>query len=634
MMLVMDPGPLALVSIGIAYLSGSIPFAYLVGKGVKGIDIRTVGSGNVGATNVGRELGFRYFLLVLALDALKGFLPTWGLPLLVGRIARAGGAPVDLPVELALAAIVGHMFPVFLRFRGGKGVATSLGAVLALDPLASLVAVLVFVVAMAATRYVSLASLLGALAFTIDRLGWVGSPLAREHRAMTCFTVGVFVLMLVRHRGNLARIWSGTERRVALKTRRGTEPKEPDRSGRVAAWVVIGAAAGLALVVAGVMIHRQATGVPATTAGPWRVRQVDRVSTGLQRVDRVAFDASGRRLAATCPRYERVLIYGVDDVGRLALEREVELEGRPLAVAAWGDGFVVLVQPGGDRRHVEPGWWELFDGAGHRVGGRRPTGYYPRDLAVSRDGSRLLVLCAGRSAGDAKKPRPSLEIVAKDAGSDAARVAGRVEWESELEPGGLVLSHDGSGALVVIPGVAASLAVDLTVLDAPRLIGRVSLAPGETPVPSRSEDGDWILLPVAANSQAIAVDLPEKGGPGSLESVHGDYVVCARERDSVLEISRSNPPLAPLGRLPLLGPFNMGRTRPTHLALDPARGLIAVATRSGAIHLIELSRNEPGPLARIAPQARQSRGSHSSGRSKSDSYAIGSPCPDGLDALP
>ena len=126
-----------------AYLVGSIPFGYLVTYWVKGIDIRTVGSGNVGATNVGRTLGFRYFLLVFLLDMLKGFLPTLGFPC-VGRTAwPARRQPTCLSL-VALAAILGHTFPVYLKFRGGKGVATSVGAVLALDPISCAVSVVAF----------------------------------------------------------------------------------------------------------------------------------------------------------------------------------------------------------------------------------------------------------------------------------------------------------------------------------------------------------------------------------------------------------------------------------------------------------------------------------------------------------
>ena len=116
------------------YLVGSIPFGYLVYYWARGVDIRTVGSGNIGATNVGRQLGFRYFLLVFALDVLKGLVPTLGVPL---GIKSMGIEPTaDLPVFVALASILGHNFPVYLKLQGGKGVATSLGALLALDPIA------------------------------------------------------------------------------------------------------------------------------------------------------------------------------------------------------------------------------------------------------------------------------------------------------------------------------------------------------------------------------------------------------------------------------------------------------------------------------------------------------------------
>ena len=143
---------LSVIAVAAAYLCGSIPFGYLVARWVRGIDIRTVGSGNLGATNVGRTLGFRYFWLVLLLDLLKGYLPTIGFPWLLNRFM--GSSPVDLPVLLALAAILGHTFPIYLGFRGGKGVATSLGGVLALDPVSCGFAALAFAIFVGLTRYV------------------------------------------------------------------------------------------------------------------------------------------------------------------------------------------------------------------------------------------------------------------------------------------------------------------------------------------------------------------------------------------------------------------------------------------------------------------------------------------------
>ena len=121
----MTPKFLATLAVVAAYLIGSIPFAYLVAYGVKGIDIRTVGSGNVGATNVGRVLGLRYFFLVFGLDLLKGLLPTLGFPY---ALRAATGRPIPgLEVLVALATILGHNFPIYLNFRGGKGVATKIG---------------------------------------------------------------------------------------------------------------------------------------------------------------------------------------------------------------------------------------------------------------------------------------------------------------------------------------------------------------------------------------------------------------------------------------------------------------------------------------------------------------------------
>src|SRR4051795_11909888 len=153
----------AVLAVIVSYLIGAIPFAYLVAYWAKGIDIRTVGSGNVGATNVGRVLGFRFFLLVFALDVLKGLLPTLGIPRAVTMLA--GREVPELAVLVALATILGHNFPVYLKFRGGKGVATSLGALLALDAVASAAAAVGFVVFLLITRYVSLSSLLGGLVF-------------------------------------------------------------------------------------------------------------------------------------------------------------------------------------------------------------------------------------------------------------------------------------------------------------------------------------------------------------------------------------------------------------------------------------------------------------------------------------
>lgn len=212
---------LSALAILASHLIGAMPCAYLVVRWRKGIDIRTVGSGNVGATNAGRILGFRYFLLVFAMDFAKGFLPTWCLP----RLIHAVGGAVEpwLPVALAVAAILGHNFPVFLRFRGGKGVATSLGALSALDPLASALAVAAFIGCMLTARMVSVGSVVGGSVLVAAHFARAEAPWSRREAPLSLALVALLAMLVVRHRKNFARILAGTEPRVRLARRR-----EPD----------------------------------------------------------------------------------------------------------------------------------------------------------------------------------------------------------------------------------------------------------------------------------------------------------------------------------------------------------------------------------------------------------------------
>jgi acyl-phosphate glycerol 3-phosphate acyltransferase len=604
--LLVNSPALSALAVVVAYLVGSIPFAYLVTYWVKGIDIRTVGSGNVGATNVGRTLGLRYFVLVLLLDLLKGFLPTLGFPILVGRIS--GAPPPDyLSVVTALAAILGHTFPIYLKFRGGKGVATSLGTVLALDPISCAVALLVFGGSLGVTRYVSLSSLVAGLAFVAAHFVRDSSPLSREHIAMSLFSIAVLVLLFVRHRGNLARIWAGTERRISLH---GGRPKAGDQAqscGKVVFVVVAGLTVIALVVVVGMEIYRQSALPVEVNAGPWTLRETDRTTTGQQRVEHVAFAGGGNRLAATCPRYDRLLVYSVEALGKLALVREVELEGRPVALGTLGDRFVVLESPSGDQRHVEPGWWETFDLDGNRVGGRHLAGFYPDDLAVSHDGKQLFVLSSGCAEGDAKKPLPALDIIAVDIMAQTDRLLGRITFLETDDPCQLSLSSKAQCAAVLLTKTNQTLAIDLSVPEAPHLIERIKPTASDSPYLSYSPDSDWIMMPVASQSAGIAIEPPVRGyiadagnAPDSLRPVQ--YLVCTSHRDSVLELLQTEPRQS-LGRLPLKGPLNLGRTRPTGLAYSRDRGLLAVATRSGTIHIVEMLPRTVSDLAVSGPIA-------------------------------
>lgn len=213
-----------------AYLLGAVPFGLLLGKALRGIDLREHGSGNLGATNALRVLGKPLGALVLLLDAGKGLTPVLAFPPLLDAVGAP--APTYLPAVLGGLAILGHVFPVYLRFRGGKGVATSAGALGALHPLAFLAAFVTFALAVALTRYVSLGSLLAALALPTAAV-LVDGPQAAfgAERARTVLFLAVAVLVIVRHRANLGRLLSGTENRLgAPKPTESTAPDDPEQA--------------------------------------------------------------------------------------------------------------------------------------------------------------------------------------------------------------------------------------------------------------------------------------------------------------------------------------------------------------------------------------------------------------------
>jgi glycerol-3-phosphate acyltransferase PlsY len=187
-----------------SFLLGSIPFGLLLGKRVAGVDVRQAGSGNIGATNVARTAGKGLGVLTLLLDAAKGALA-------VAVTALAMGEPLDGPWAAAsgLAAFLGHVFPPWLRFRGGKGVATAFGVFLVLDPVVGLGAAAVFGLAFAATRTVSLASLAAALA-----VAGGAAALRGGDDTVTRVAAVVMVVVIVRHQSNIRRILRGEESRV------------------------------------------------------------------------------------------------------------------------------------------------------------------------------------------------------------------------------------------------------------------------------------------------------------------------------------------------------------------------------------------------------------------------------------
>ena len=214
---------LPLLLVVASYLIGSIPFSYLVVRLMTGQDIRQHGSRNVGATNVARSFGKAPGIIALFLDGAKGYTavvlaesitrrPDW--PLAAGSDASPWHSTAFWVAFAALVAVVGHMFPVWLRFHGGKGVATATGAFLALDPIAVAAALIIFLIVLLTMRFVSLASIVSAASFPIFL-----RFLSKGAFWTTVVSIVISILIIVKHHSNIARIAQGTERRIG-------DPKE------------------------------------------------------------------------------------------------------------------------------------------------------------------------------------------------------------------------------------------------------------------------------------------------------------------------------------------------------------------------------------------------------------------------
>lgn len=187
----------------VGYSLGSLPLGYLVASRLKGVDLRRAGSGNVGAANVYRTAGLTIALVVVALDVAKGV----GSVVLASRLTTHTLAPVMAGV----GAVLGHIYPVWLRFHGGKGVATACGVFWALAPLATAMAATVFVGVVSLTRYVSLGSIVATA--TLPPLAWITGA----STAVVVASISIALVILARHRGNLARLQQGTERRLGQR---------------------------------------------------------------------------------------------------------------------------------------------------------------------------------------------------------------------------------------------------------------------------------------------------------------------------------------------------------------------------------------------------------------------------------
>lgn len=188
-----------------AYLLGSVPTGFILGS-LAGVDVRKAGSGNVGATNVARVVGKRHGILTLVADIAKGVIPI--------AVAFSLGLTPTATALVGIAAFLGHLYPVYLRFQGGKGVATALGVFLGLAPWATLVLMAIFVLVLLATRVVSLSSMLAAAFAPIVFWFFFHSPI------LTGTSLFIAVMIILRHRGNIQRLWLGTEPRLGASSSR------------------------------------------------------------------------------------------------------------------------------------------------------------------------------------------------------------------------------------------------------------------------------------------------------------------------------------------------------------------------------------------------------------------------------
>lgn len=213
------------------YLYGAVPFGFLAARLIKGVDIRQTGSGNIGATNAARALGWKYFPPVFLLDFSKGFLPALAASIIFAD--RGHYDPHPMVVVTAMAAILGHVYPVYLGFKGGKAVATGTGVCLLLAPEATLIALGVWVVVFAVWRYVSLASISAAVSLAAGSCLLTVQETQRFFGAKTflnSFCILAAALIIARHRTNILRLIRGAEHKIGTRRPRA-QPGDEKSAG-------------------------------------------------------------------------------------------------------------------------------------------------------------------------------------------------------------------------------------------------------------------------------------------------------------------------------------------------------------------------------------------------------------------
>jgi glycerol-3-phosphate acyltransferase PlsY len=202
--------PVAVIFLPFAYLLGSIPFGYLIVKVREGRDIRASGSGNIGATNVARTAGPVAGVITLLLDLAKGYLAVW-------MAAKFAAGDVLWMMIAAVAVVLGHMFPVWLKFKGGKGVATGVGATIMISGPAVMSAFVIWLAVVTIWRYVSLASIIAAASLPLLTYAWYAGRPDEPPVSVMLGTICISVLIILKHKDNIQRLIAGTENRLGSK---------------------------------------------------------------------------------------------------------------------------------------------------------------------------------------------------------------------------------------------------------------------------------------------------------------------------------------------------------------------------------------------------------------------------------
>jgi glycerol-3-phosphate acyltransferase PlsY len=350
--------------------------------------------------------------------------------------------------------------------------------------------------------------------------------------------------------------------------------------------------AAVGIVAAAAYVSKSQNNSVQTLTGAWQVRT--RMQTQHQRAESVAFLSDGRRLAVACPRYDRVVLYEVDEGHELKLALDLKTRGKPVALRTLGNQLFVLQRPSGDARHLEPAFWQRYSEAGIPIGDPWPLGFDPDDFVLLASGTRAVVLLSGNCEGETNRPGPSI-LVVDITEPEQPRIVTTLPLDLENDdPRRLLVSQNGSH-LAVLTHAGTLMGIDISDIDAPSITGEISLADRKRISVSRCE-GDAMLVPDRWGTSVIAVC--SEGHPGSRSCGDDGNSPCIETlvalRPDASEVLFTNAANGQsLGVLELKGPGRIGSVRGMSIAYDSNRNLLAVTDRSGGVHLVTFQAASP-----------------------------------------